>query len=102
MIDSARHYLPIPVIKRIIDSMAWIKLNVLHWHLVDDESFPIQVPSMPEMWKGAFSSQERYTHWDIEEVVSYAKERGVHVVPEFDMPGHANSWCKGSGSDVCH
>ena len=96
MIDSARHYLPVRAIKRIIDSMAWIKLNVLHWHLVDDESFPIQVPSVPELWKGSFTVEERYSHWDIEEVVAYAKERGILVVPEFDIPGHGRSWCVGS------
>ena len=96
LIDSSRHFLPLRSIKRIIDAMAWVKLNVLHWHLVDDEAFPFFVPSVPTLWKGAFSSAERYTAWDIEEIVAYAKARGVHVVAETDVPGHAASWCVGS------
>lgn len=96
LIDSARHYLPLRSIKRIIDAMSWVKLNVLHWHLVDDESFPLYIPSIPTLWKGAFSSAERYTRWDIEEIVDYARARGVHVVAEMDVPGHATSWCVGS------
>ena len=97
LIDSSRHFLPLRSIKRIIDAMSWVKLNVLHWHLVDDEAFPFFAPSVPSLWKGAFSSAERYTVWDIEDVVAYAKARGVHVVAETDVPGHAASWCVGSG-----
>ena len=97
LIDSSRHFLPLRSIKRIIDAMSRVKLNVLHWHLVDDEAFPFFAPSVPSLWKGAFSSAERYTVWDIEDVVAYAKARGVHVVAETDVPGHAASWCVGSG-----
>ena len=89
--------------------MAWVKLNVLHWHLIDDEAFPMQFLSQPTMWDGAFSLQERYTKvglsflpltpFDIEEVVAYARARGVHVIPEFDMPGHAASWCVGGACE---
>lgn len=61
MIDSSRHFLPVRSILRIIDAMAWVKLNVLHWHLVDDQAFPMMVPSQPSMWQGAFSAEERYT-----------------------------------------
>ena len=61
MIDSSRHFLPIRAIKRIIDAMSWVKLNVLHWHLVDDQAFPVQIPSVATMWDGSFSLQERYT-----------------------------------------
>lgn len=98
MIDSSRHFLPIHMIKRIIDAMSWVKLNVLHWHLVDDQAFPVYIPSVPELWKGSYTKHERYTHWDIEDVVAYAKARGVHVLPEMDVPGHSMSWCKGSRS----
>ena len=61
MIDSSRHFLPIRAIKRIIDAMSWVKLNVLHWHLIDDQAFPVQIPSVATMWDGSFSLQERYT-----------------------------------------
>lgn len=109
LIDSSRHFLPLPAIKRTLDAMAWVKLNVLHWHLIDDEAFPMQFLSQPTMWDGAFSLQERYTKvglsflpltpFDIEEVVAYARARGVHVIPEFDMPGHAASWCVGGACE---
>ena len=59
MIDSSRHFLPLPAIKRIVDAMAWVKLNVLHWHLVDDEAFPMQFLSQPTLWEGAYSLQAR-------------------------------------------
>lgn len=52
MIDSSRHFLPLPAIKRMVDAMAWVKLNVLHWHLVDDEAFPMQFLSQPTLWEG--------------------------------------------------
>lgn len=61
MIDSSRHFLPTRVIKQMIDAMSWVKLNVLHWHLVDDQAFPAQMVSVPTMWEGAFSLEERYT-----------------------------------------
>ena len=61
MIDSSRHFLPLPAIKRMVDAMAWVKLNVLHWHLVDDEAFPMQFLCQPTLWEGAYSLQERYT-----------------------------------------
>ncbi|GAB4854860.1 Beta-hexosaminidase 1 [Ancistrocladus abbreviatus] len=95
LVDTSRHYLPIDVIKQIIDSMSYSKLNVLHWHIIDEESFPLEVPSYPNLWKGAYSSWERYTVEDAYEVVNFAKTRGIHVMAEIDVPGHAESWGAG-------
>ncbi|OMO82896.1 hypothetical protein COLO4_22777 [Corchorus olitorius] len=92
LIDTSRHYLPLPVIKNVIDSMTYAKLNVLHWHIVDTQSFPLEIPSYPKLWNGAYSTSERYTVADAAEVVSYAQKRGVNVLAEVDVPGHALSW----------
>ncbi|GJP46401.1 hypothetical protein CLOM_g5693 [Closterium sp. NIES-68] len=92
LIDTARHFLPVVVMERVIDSMAHAKLNVLHWHMVDSQSFPIETPSFPRLWLGAFTPLERYTTDDMRHIVEYAEERGVMVVPELDSPAHAASW----------
>ncbi|KAK6156436.1 hypothetical protein DH2020_010684 [Rehmannia glutinosa] len=81
LIDTSRHYQPLPVIKKVIDSMTYAKLNVLHWHIVDSQSFPLEIPSYPKLWDGAYSISERY-----------AKRRGINVLAEIDVPGHAESW----------
>ncbi|XP_057248562.1 beta-hexosaminidase 1 isoform X2 [Beta vulgaris subsp. vulgaris] len=69
LIDTSRHYLPLNVIKHIIDSMSYAKLNVLHWHIVDEESFPLETPSYPYLWKDSYSKSERYTVEDAYEIV---------------------------------
>ncbi|KAM7280588.1 hypothetical protein ACFE04_007722 [Oxalis oulophora] len=92
MIDTARHYQPLPMIKKVIDAMAYSKLNVLHWHIVDTQSFPLEIPSYPKLWDGAYSASERYTIADATEIVSYAEKRGINVLAEVDVPGHALSW----------
>ncbi|KAL1193266.1 Beta-hexosaminidase 3 [Cardamine amara subsp. amara] len=95
LIDTSRHYLPLPIIKNVIDSMTYAKLNVLHWHIVDTQSFPLEIPSYPKLWNGAYSSSQRYTFEDAGEIVNYARRRGIHVLAEIDVPGHALSWGKG-------
>ncbi|KAF7116107.1 hypothetical protein RHSIM_RhsimUnG0038300 [Rhododendron simsii] len=188
LIDTSRHYLPLPIIKKVVDSMTYTKLvdvvkrqtilpeialikeipsqfrnmlmfcqwllefwvsslslteveltfsslqvNVLHWHIVDSQSFPLEIPSYPNLWNGAYSIPERYTMADAAEVVrqvisaffcrlngymipylcfihflyskvkpelssnnfsfcSYAQRRGINVLAEIDVPGHAQSW----------
>ncbi|KAG6503367.1 beta-hexosaminidase 3-like [Zingiber officinale] len=92
LIDTSRHYLPLPVIKVVIDSMAYSKLNVLHWHIVDEQSFPLEIPSYPRLWSGSYSYSERYTVADALEIVQYAQRRGINVLAEIDIPGHARSW----------
>ncbi|KAJ0972223.1 hypothetical protein J5N97_020182 [Dioscorea zingiberensis] len=92
LIDTSRHYQPLSTIKKVIDAMAYSKLNVLHWHIVDRESFPIEIPSYPKLWNGAYSYYERYTVADAQEVVQYAGIRGINVLAEIDVPGHATSW----------
>jgi hexosaminidase len=70
MVDTARHYQPLGMLKRLLDSMAFAKLNVLHWHAVDDQSFPLEVRSFPLLQaKGAYSAQERYTRLDVQDLV---------------------------------
>ncbi|XP_074310623.1 beta-hexosaminidase 3 [Silene latifolia] len=95
LIDTARHYLPLPVIKNVIDSMAYAKLNVLHWHIVDTQSFPLEIPSYPKIWNGAYSASERYTMDDAAEIVRHAQRRGINVLAEIDVPGHASAWGNG-------
>ncbi|OAG35286.1 hypothetical protein AYO21_10557 [Fonsecaea monophora] len=91
MIDSGRNFIGIPKIYEQIDGMALSKLNVLHWHLVDAQSWPLQMASYPQMTKGAYSSQLIYSQDDIRSIIAYARSRGVRVIPEIDMPGHASS-----------
>jgi hexosaminidase len=93
MIDTGRNFITVPKIKEQIDGLALSKLNVLHWHLDDSQSWPIEMESFPEMTKDAFSPAERFSHQDILDVVEYAHVRGVRVLPEVDMPGHsASGW----------
>ncbi|KAI8032034.1 Beta-hexosaminidase 1 [Camellia lanceoleosa] len=95
LLDTSRHFLPIDVIKQIIESMSYAKLNVLHWHIIDEESFPLEIPSYPNLWSGAYTKWERYTIEDAQEIVNFAKMRGINVMAEVDVPGHAESWGAG-------
>ena len=92
MIDTARHFEPLAAVRAIVDSLAYAKLNVLHWHMVDIQSFPFESRSSPRLWEGAFAPSQRYTQADVAAVVEHARLRGVRVIVEFDMPGHAASW----------
>jgi hexosaminidase len=101
LIDTSRHFLPIQTIKNIIDSITYTKLNTLHWHLVDSQSFPFDSSSYPKLSQlGSYSKFERYSTEDVQEIVQYAKSRGVRIMVEIDTPGHAVSWCNGY-PDVC-
>ncbi|KAK4579020.1 hypothetical protein RGQ29_028903 [Quercus rubra] len=95
LLDTSRHYFPIYVIKQIIESMSYAKLNVFHWHIIDEESFPLEVPAYPKLWKGSYTKWERYTVEDAYEIVNFAKARGINVMAEIDIPGHAESWGTG-------
>ena len=91
MIDSARHFMPLEVIKRNLDAMAAVKLNVLHWHLTEDQGFRVETKKFPELYLQG-SDGNYYTQDQIREVIKLAADRGIRVMPEFDMPGHATSW----------
>jgi len=95
MVDTGRHFLSKEYMFAVLDSMAYNKLNVLHWHLMDTESFPFNSSALPRLVEGAFGVRDVYQPEDLREIVAFAKARGVRVVPEVDMPGHAVSW--GSG-----
>lgn len=91
MIDVSRHFMPVDAVKRNIDGMAAVKLNVLHLHLSDDEGFRVESRRAPKLTKLA-SDGLFYTQDQVREIISYARDRGIRVVPEFDVPGHAVSW----------
>jgi len=91
MIDSSRHFMPVEVIKRNLDGMAAVKLNVLHWHLVDDQGFRVECLALPKLHELG-SDGLYYTRAQIREVIDYAADRGIRVVPEFDLPGHGTAW----------
>jgi len=91
LVDVARHFEPPEVMKRTLDGMAAVKLNVLHWHLTDDQGFRVECRRYPDLAKQG-SDGLYYTQDQIRDVIAYARDRGIRVVPEFDMPGHATSW----------
>ena len=94
MIDAARHWIPKEVILRNLDAMAQLKMNVFHWHLSDYQGFRVESKVYPRL-HGLGSNGNFYTQEDIKEIVSYAADRSIRIVPEFDIPGHATSWLVG-------
>src|SRR6266478_1874497 len=91
LIDVGRHYEPMEVLKRNLDAMAAVKLNVLHWHLTEDQGFRVESRKFPKLHMlgsdGLF-----YTQDQVREIIAYARDRGIRVMPEFDIPGHSTSW----------
>jgi hexosaminidase len=94
LIDVGRHYEPMEVLKRNLDAMAALKLNVLHWHLTEDQGFRIESKKFPKLHQLG-SDGLYYTQDQAREIIEYARQRGIRVVPEFDMPGHSTSWLVG-------
>lgn len=90
MIDVSRHFQPIAVIKRNLDAMAAVKMNVFHWHLTDDQGFRIASKVYPKLQTSA-SDGFFYTQNQIQDVVNYANTLGIRVIPEIDVPGHASA-----------
>lgn len=90
LFDSVRHFLPIADVKRTLRGLALAKMNVFHWHLTDDQGWRIALKSYPKLHQHA-SDGLYYTQQQIKDVVSYAAQLGIRVVPEFDVPGHASS-----------
>ncbi len=94
MVDCGRHFMPVEVLKRTLDGMAAVKLNVFHWHLSEDQGFRMESRAFPGL-TGLGSDGLFYPQEQAREIVAYARARGIRVVPEFDMPGHSSAWFVG-------
>ncbi len=94
MIDVGRHFIPLDVLKHNLDGMAAVKLNVFHWHLSDNQGFRVESKKFPRLHEMG-SDGMYYTQEEVRDLISYARARGIRVVPEFDMPGHSTSWFVG-------
>jgi hexosaminidase len=91
LIDVGRHFHPVDVIKRNLDAMAAVKMNVFHWHLTEDQGFRVESKVFPRLHQLG-SDGMFYTQAQIKDVIDYAAERAIRVMPEFDIPGHSTSW----------
>jgi hexosaminidase len=94
MMDSARHFIPLDVIRRNLDGMEAVKMNVFHWHLSENQGFRVESRKFPKLHELG-SDALYYTQDEIRDLIAYARDRGIRVVPEFDMPGHSTAWFVG-------
>lgn len=94
LIDSCRHFMPLEVIKRNLLAMAAVKLNVLHWHLSEDQGFRVESRTFPRLHQLG-SDGLYYTQEQVREIINFASDLGIRVMPEFDIPGHSTSWFVG-------
>jgi hexosaminidase len=90
MIDSARHFTPLEMIRRNLDGMEAVKLNVFHWHLTDNQGFRVESKKFPKLHEMG-SDGSFYTQEEVRDLIAYARDRGIRVVPEFEMPGHSTA-----------
>ncbi|KND90064.1 Beta-hexosaminidase 1 [Tolypocladium ophioglossoides CBS 100239] len=100
MVDSGRNFISVDKICEQIDGLALSKMNILHWHITDDQSWPIHLDAYPQATKAAYSARETYSPRDVEDIIAYARARGVRVMPEIDMPGHSSSGWKQIDEDI--
>ncbi len=94
MLDTGRHFMPLETVHETLDGMEAVKLNVFHWHLSDDQGFRVESKTYPLLQQKG-SDGLYYTQDEIRSILAYARDRGIRVIPEFDMPGHATSWFVG-------
>jgi len=94
MIDSGRHFMPITVLEHNLDGMETVKLNVFHWHLSENQGFRVESQKYPKLHELG-SDGLYYTQEEIRGLIAFARDRGIRVVPEFDMPGHSTAWFVG-------
>jgi hexosaminidase len=94
LLDTSRHFQPVNLMLQNLDAMAYNKFNVLHWHIVDDPSFPYVSRTYPELSeKGAYHPvYQVYEQGDVSKIIEYARLRGIRVIPEFEMPSHSRCW----------
>ncbi|XP_046411692.1 chitooligosaccharidolytic beta-N-acetylglucosaminidase [Neodiprion fabricii] len=91
-LDTSRNFVTVPDILRTIDGLSSCKMNVLHWHVTDSQSFPIEIKRVPAMTQyGAYSQAKIYSTEDVKLILKYGKARGVRVIPELDMPAHSGA-----------
>lgn len=102
LLDTSRNYISVDVIKKTLNGMAASKLNTFHWHITDSHSFPYVSKSRPELsLYGAYSPKKVYTDKDIEDIIDFAKTRGIRVMPEFDAPAHVGEGWQKTGYVIC-
>lgn len=109
MLDVGRRFAPVPMVQNLLDTMSFLKLSVLHFHASDYCRWSIEsvhYPQLTSKLQPGMADAGLYTQQDIRTIVAYAKERGIRVVPEFDLPGHAYQWAKvledtGTGLTLC-
>nr|CAH8845400.1 unnamed protein product [Trichobilharzia regenti] len=94
LVDTAKHYISVDEILKFIDAMAVVKMNVFHWHMTDDSSFPYASSTYPELsLEGAYHPRKLvYENADVVHVIEFARLRGIRVMVEFDTPSHTKSW----------
>lgn len=102
MLDESRHFFGKEKVKQYLDIMASLKMNIFHWHLTDEPGWRIEIKRYPKLttigaignWHDPKAPATFYTQEDIKEIVAYAAERHITIIPEFDMPGHATAVCR--------
>jgi hexosaminidase len=90
MIDCSRHFIPLDIIRRNLDGMEAVKMNVFHWHLTDNQGFRVESKKFPKLHEMG-SDGLYYTQEEVRDLIAYARDRGIRVVPEFEMPGHSTA-----------
>ncbi|CAN8018678.1 unnamed protein product [Ixodes persulcatus] len=102
LLDSARHFLPVKILKQNLDAMSYNKFNVFHWHIVDDQSWPLAMVTYPNLTQSAYTPRHIYSLEEVQDVIEYARLRGIRVIPEIDSPGHTGALGKAFPNILTH